>query len=127
MENPLRSISAFADSTIAPHILVSLCRSYNCDIDAVLQLYAIELCIQHSRKRCKNRRAKLQMAQKSLNAIDSPNNERIRQMLSAIEQRFCPYDYEAIQMGLDWCQQYVTDTELLDWVGQMQKFLGFLR
>lgn len=127
IDHPERYLDQLVDRLISPSLIVSLCRSNDRKFEQVLLDYAIHLCISHSTKKTNKRSLILKCAEEALNLIENPPVETVRNLLLAVDQRFSPYDYESIEMALNWCQQHLNDTDFSDWVAQMQKLIAFLR
>ncbi|KAI6199909.1 Protein ROD-1 [Aphelenchoides besseyi] len=126
VDQPERTLSYFVDVLLPPSIVSSLCRSYDCNVDYVLILYAMECCLRHSAMKSKRQSAILNTAREALETVKNPSNEHIELVIDFICKRFCPYDYEAIEMVLNWCQQSCENAEQAILVRQMQTFLSFL-
>lgn len=127
IDSPERYLDVFTNHLISPLIIVSLCRSYKRDFNGTLLLYAIHLCASHTSKKINKRTQILDCARQTLDLIVNPTDHIIRQLLLAVDQRFSPYDYEPIEVALEWCRKYVKDAELADLIHQMQNLIGFLR
>jgi hypothetical protein len=128
IEMPEKFMPQLVEKLISPSVVVSLCRSYDKKLDSTLLMYAVHLCMAHSRKKTSARQSSLlNRAKEALELIENPQLDTVRKLLLAIDQSFFPYDYEAIQVALDWCQRHCKDSQNSDWILQMQKLLVFLR
>lgn len=126
IDSPERYLDVFTNHLISPLVIVSLCRSYKRDFNESLLLYAVNLCISHTMKKTNKRSQILECARHTFGLIVNPTDHIIRQLLLAVDQRFSPYDYEAIEVALDWCKKHVKDADLADLIHQMQKLIAFL-
>jgi hypothetical protein len=128
IDMPDKFMPQLIENLTSPAVLVSLCRCYGKRLDSILLLYAVSLCLAHSREKTALRQSSiLKCAQETLELVENPSLETVRKLLQAIYLNFFPYDYEAIQIAIDWCQKHCTDSENSDWILQMQKLLFFLR
>ncbi|KAI6228904.1 Kinetochore-associated protein 1-like protein [Aphelenchoides fujianensis] len=126
IDQPEQAIPAFVEALLSPTVVSSLCRSYGIDLNSTLIRYAMACCLRHSAMASKSQSEILRTASECLEFVKRPTEENIRAVLHDVELQFCPYDYAAIRLALDWCERHVRDGELATYIQQMQKFLQFL-